>query len=160
MERTRPRRTQLLFSATSFNSNGLVIFHKYSSIWLPSAEPIPGSVIDNSRFFVSIERSYSSIKWRDWPKPRETSFRRICQATMIRKGILLNIRTVFTLWRICVDKPTRCNTSYEWSLSFIIWLYMFRTITSPSSGASSHKLYNALLTLIALIVAPCIFYYF
>ena len=44
----------------------------------------------------------------------------------------------------CVDKPTRCNTSYEWSLLFIIWLYMFRTITSPSSGTSSHKVYNAL----------------
>ena len=44
----------------------------------------------------------------------------------------------------CVDKPTRCNTSYEWSLLSINWLYMFRTITSPSSGASSHKLYNAL----------------
>ena len=43
----------------------------------------------------------------------------------------------------CVDKPTRCNTSYEWSLLSINWLYMFRTITSPSSGASSHKLYNA-----------------
>ena len=43
-----------------------------------------------------------------------------------------------------VDKLTRCNTSYEWSLLFIIWLYMFRTITSPSSGASSRKLYNAL----------------
>ena len=42
----------------------------------------------------------------------------------------------------CVDKPTRCSTSYEWSLFSIIWLYMFRTITSPSSGASSHKLYN------------------
>ena len=41
----------------------------------------------------------------------------------------------------CVDKPTRCNTSYEWSLLSINWLYMFRTITSPSSGASSHKLY-------------------
>ena len=44
----------------------------------------------------------------------------------------------------CVGKPTRCNTSYEWSLLFIIWLYMFRTITSPSSGASSHRLYNEL----------------
>jgi hypothetical protein len=43
----------------------------------------------------------------------------------------------------CVDKPTRCNTSYERSLLSIIWFYMFRTITSPSSGASSHKLYNA-----------------
>ena len=44
----------------------------------------------------------------------------------------------------CVDEPTRCNTSYELSLFSIILLYMFRTITSPSSGASSHKLYNAL----------------
>ena len=44
----------------------------------------------------------------------------------------------------CVDKPTRCNTSYEWSLLSINWLYIFRTITSPSSAASSHKLYNAL----------------
>ena len=44
----------------------------------------------------------------------------------------------------CVDKPTRCNTSYEWSLLSIIWLYTFRTITSPTSGASSHTLYNAL----------------
>ena len=42
----------------------------------------------------------------------------------------------------CVDKPTRCNTSYEWSLLTINWLYMFRTITSPSPGASSHELYN------------------
>ena len=47
-------------------------------------------------------------------------------------------------WKECVDKPTRCKTSYEWSLFSIIWLYMFRTITSPLSGASSHKLYNAL----------------
>ena len=44
----------------------------------------------------------------------------------------------------CVNKPTRCNISYEWSLLSINWLYMFRTITSPSSGASSHKLCNAL----------------
>ena len=44
----------------------------------------------------------------------------------------------------CVDKPTRCNTSYEWSSLSIIWIYMSRTITSPSSVASSHKLYNAL----------------
>ena len=44
----------------------------------------------------------------------------------------------------CVDKPTRDNTSYEWSLLSINWLYMFRTITSPSSGASYLKLYNAL----------------
>ena len=40
----------------------------------------------------------------------------------------------------CVDKPTSCNPSYEWSLLSINWLYMFRTITSQSSGASSHKL--------------------
>ena len=44
----------------------------------------------------------------------------------------------------CVDKTTRCSTSYEWSLLSTIWLCMFRTITSPSSGASSHKLYDAL----------------
>ena len=44
----------------------------------------------------------------------------------------------------CVDKPTRCNTSYEWSLLSINWLYMFLTTTSPSSGVSSLKLYNAL----------------
>ena len=44
----------------------------------------------------------------------------------------------------CVDKPKRRNTSYEWSLLSINWLYMFRTITSPLSGASSHKLYNTL----------------
>ena len=53
----------------------------------------------------------------------------------------------FSCWMkciICADKPTRCNTSYEWYLLFIIWFNMFRTITSPSSGASSHKLYNAL----------------
>ena len=31
---------------------------------------------------------------------------------------------------------------------FINWLYMFRTITSPSSGASSHKLYNALVCVV------------
>ena len=40
----------------------------------------------------------------------------------------------------CVDKPTRCNTSYKRSLLSTNWLHMFRTITSPSS----HKLYNAL----------------
>ena len=28
----------------------------------------------------------------------------------------------------CVDKPKRCNTSYEWSLLSINWLYMFRTV--------------------------------
>ena len=55
--------------------------------------------------------------------------------------VFLMRATCFTL---CVDKPTRCNTSYEWPLLSINWLYMFRTITSPSSGASSHKLYNAL----------------
>ena len=44
----------------------------------------------------------------------------------------------------CVDKLKRCDTSYEWSLLSIIWLYMFRTITWPSSGVSSYKLYNAL----------------
>ena len=44
----------------------------------------------------------------------------------------------------CVDKPTRFNTSYECPSLSINWLYMFRTTTSPSSGASSHKLYNAL----------------
>ena len=44
----------------------------------------------------------------------------------------------------CVDKTTRYNTSYEWTLLSINWLYMFRAITSPSSGASTHKLYNAL----------------
>ena len=49
----------------------------------------------------------------------------------------------------CIDKPTRCNTSYEWSLLFINRLCMFRTITSPSSGASSHKLYNASQTSLA-----------
>ena len=43
-----------------------------------------------------------------------------------------------------VDKPTRCNTCYEWILLSTNWLYMFRTITSPTSGASSHKLYNGL----------------
>ena len=48
----------------------------------------------------------------------------------------------------CVDKPTRCNTSYEWSLLSIIWLYLYRTINSPSSGASSHKLYNALICVV------------
>ena len=44
----------------------------------------------------------------------------------------------------CVDKPTKCTDSNEWSLFLIIWLYMFRTVTSLSSGASSHKPYNAL----------------
>ena len=44
----------------------------------------------------------------------------------------------------CVDKPTRCNTSYEWSLLSINWLCMFRTVTSPSSRASSHKMCKAL----------------
>ena len=45
---------------------------------------------------------------------------------------------------VCLGKSTNCNTSYEWSLLFINWLYLFGTITSPSSGASSRKLYNAL----------------
>ena len=44
----------------------------------------------------------------------------------------------------CVDKPTRYNSSYEWSLLSINWLYIFLTISSLSSRASSHKLYNAL----------------
>ena len=47
----------------------------------------------------------------------------------------------------CLDKPTRCNTSYAWSLLSINWIYIFRTITSPSSGASSHELYKALVCL-------------
>ena len=38
----------------------------------------------------------------------------------------------------CVDKPTRCNAPYEWSLLSINWLYMFWTITSPSSGTPSN----------------------
>ena len=50
----------------------------------------------------------------------------------------------------CVDKPTICNTFYEWSLLSINWLYIFRTITSPSSGASSHKLYKALQASVAV----------
>ena len=66
--------------------------------------------------------------------------------TCIKREVSYCILTLYVLCIIlkCVDKPTRCNTSYEWSLFFIIWLYMFRTITSPSSGVSSHKLYNAL----------------
>ena len=44
----------------------------------------------------------------------------------------------------CVDKSTKCTNSYKQSLLFIIWLYMFRTITSPSPGASSDKPYNSL----------------
>ena len=55
----------------------------------------------------------------------------------------------------CVDKPTRWSSSYEWSLLSIIWLYMFRTITSPSSGASSHKLYNALVCLFRRVYPLC-----
>ena len=45
-------------------------------------------------------------------------------------------------WTVCVDKPIRCTNSYKWYLFFIVWLYMFRTITSPSSGAPSSKLYH------------------
>ena len=59
-------------------------------------------------------------------------------------GPILHVRLLRTLYLQCVDKPTRCNTSYEWSLLSINRLHMFRTITSPSSGASSHKLYNVL----------------
>ena len=42
----------------------------------------------------------------------------------------------------CVDKQTRFTNYYKLYLFFIVWLYMFRTITSPLSGASSSKLYN------------------
>ena len=62
----------------------------------------------------------------------------------ILKKICRKIPDLFKIWKQCVDKPTRCNNSYEWTLLFINWLYMFRTITSSSSGASSHILYNAL----------------
>ena len=55
----------------------------------------------------------------------------------------------------CVDKPTRCNTSYEWSLLSINWLHMFRTITSPSSGASSHTVYNALVCVVLSGESSC-----
>ena len=63
----------------------------------------------------------------------------VCNLFFLKKKCV----RISAVW-ICVDKPTRCNTSYEWSLLFIIWLCMFRTITSPSSGASSHRLYNEL----------------
>ena len=43
----------------------------------------------------------------------------------------------------CVDKPTRCTNSYKCSLFLFVLLYVFRTITSPSSGAPSSKLYQA-----------------
>ena len=65
-----------------------------------------------------------------WPGNWSLTGVRLCQ---------FNVGTYKT-----IRKPTRCNTSNEWSLLFINWLYMFRTITSPSSGASSHKLYSAL----------------
>jgi hypothetical protein len=58
----------------------------------------------------------------------------------INYKFILHIHIMFH----CVDKPMICNISYEWSLLSIHWLYMFRTITSPSSGASSSKLYNVL----------------
>ena len=54
--------------------------------------------------------------------------------------------TLYVPWIMfrCVDKPTRCSASYERTLLSTDWPYMFWTITSPSSGASSHKLFNAL----------------
>ena len=63
--------------------------------------------------------------------------------TLDNEAIFLTLYVPCIMFQ-CVDKPTRCITSYERSLLSINWLYMFRTITSPSSGASSHKLYNAL----------------
>ena len=53
-----------------------------------------------------------------------------------------DVAKICCFWQ-CVYKPTRCNGSYEWSLFSIIWLYMFRTIASPSSGAPSNKPCNA-----------------
>ena len=61
----------------------------------------------------------------------------------VRLQVLFNVVCTVIILQ-CVDKPTRYNTSYGWSLFSIIWLYMFWTTTSPSSGASSHKLHKVL----------------
>ena len=78
--------------------------------------------------------------------PSCTTVHRSCNVAGTRTaGVLIGTQIYWgEANKQCVDKPTRCNTSYEWSLFSIMWLYIFRTITSPSTGASSRKLYNAL----------------
>ena len=53
----------------------------------------------------------------------------------------------------CVDKPTRCINSYKWPLFFIVWLYIVRALTRPSSGASSSKLCHAFGTFVQASLA-------
>ena len=53
----------------------------------------------------------------------------------------------------CVDKPTRCTDSYKLSLFINVWLYMFRTITCPSSGTPYSKLYHAFGTIVQASLA-------
>ena len=70
----------------------------------------------------------------------------ITQGTLIFKNIATK----------CVDtcKPTRCTNCYKWSFFFIVWLYMFRTITCPSPGAPSSKLYHAFGTFVQASLTP------
>ena len=100
----------------------------------------------------------TSVRGKKWQKLYEcirvghwhqlVKYKLTCIQSSIKWHQILNT----CVWKVlctgimfqCVDKPTRCNTSYECSLLSNNWLYMFRTITSPSSGASSHKLYNVL----------------
>ena len=52
-----------------------------------------------------------------------------------------------------VDESTRCANIYKWSLFFTVWLYMFRTITCPSSVAPSSKLSHAFGTFVQASLA-------
>ena len=91
-----------------------------------------------------LQKEEMKQNWRKWL----TRFRN-CYSSWNFTSVIATRKINLTLYVSyiafqCVDKPTRCSTSYEWSLLFIIWLYMFRTITSPSSRSSSRELYNAL----------------
>ena len=89
---------------------------------------------------------FCSLSFRTfWPHSEDEDTATVCGVLQARHSQTFNL-TLSVPWIIlrCVDKATRYNTSYEWSLFATIWLYMFRTVTSSSSGASSHKVYNAL----------------
>ena len=53
----------------------------------------------------------------------------------------------------CVDKPTRCTTSYKQSLFFLFCSTCFGRTIRPSSGALSSRLYHAVGTFVQASLA-------
>ena len=60
-----------------------------------------------------------------------------------------------TILQCGLDEPTRCKTSYKWSLFFFIFhcSTCFGRTICPSSGAPSNKLYNAFGTFVQASLA-------